>query len=137
MMLRIRLEALSIIFDLEGEGSPNKKTLYIIIDNNLFFILQHKKLFYKNDNINTQNNLETQKNMVSFIYQHYSEKILLDDIAASGYVSRSKCCIIFKHYLHQSPIDFLNSYRLKVSCNMLKNTKKVLQKLPFLVVLII
>lgn len=68
--------------------------------------------------------LRLQKDMVSFIYRHYPEKISLDEIAASGNVSRSKCCRIFKHYLQQSPIDFLNAYRLKISCNLLAATDK-------------
>lgn len=68
--------------------------------------------------------LNIQKDMVSFLYQHYSEKITLDEIAAAGNVSRSKCCRIFKHYLQQSPIDFLNAYRLKVSCRLLTSTDK-------------
>lgn len=68
--------------------------------------------------------LKIQKDMVSFLYQHYSEKITLDEIAASGNVSRSKCCRIFKHYLQQSPMDFLNSCRLKVSANLLDTTDK-------------
>lgn len=66
--------------------------------------------------------LMMQKKMVTYIYHHYSEKVSLADIAASGNVCRSKCCEIFKHYLQQSPIDFLNHYRLEVSCNLLKNT---------------
>lgn len=65
-----------------------------------------------------------QKKMVSYIYQNYSELLSLDDIAGSGNVSRSKCCILFKKYLQQSPVDFLNAYRLEVSCNLLKNTKE-------------
>ncbi len=69
-----------------------------------------------------QTDMSVQKDMVAFIFQHYSEKITLADIAASGHVCRSKCCSIFKHYLQQSPIDFLNSYRLKASCNLLINT---------------
>lgn len=63
-----------------------------------------------------------QKKMVSYIYQHYTDAITLDEIAASGNMSRSKCCIIFKRYLQQSPIDFVNSYRLEVSCNLLAST---------------
>lgn len=65
-----------------------------------------------------------QKDMVSFIYQHFSEKLTLADIAAAGGVCKSKCCLIFKKYLSQSPIDFLNSYRLEVSSHLLKNTDK-------------
>ncbi|MDO4297563.1 MAG: AraC family transcriptional regulator [Lachnospiraceae bacterium] len=63
-----------------------------------------------------------QKTMVSYIYQHYMEKITLNDIASAGNVCRSKCCSIFRHYLRQSPIDFLNAYRLKVSCHLLAAT---------------
>lgn len=68
--------------------------------------------------------LEIQKDMVSFIYQHYAEQVSLNEIAASGNVSRSKCCLIFKRYLQQSPVDFLNTFRLKTSCNLLQNTDK-------------
>lgn len=65
-----------------------------------------------------------QKDMVSFIYQHYAEKVTLSAIAAAGGVCRSKCCQIFRKYLGQPPIDFLNSYRLEVSSLLLKNTEK-------------
>lgn len=66
--------------------------------------------------------LAVQKTMVSYIYQHYQEKITLDEIAAAGNVCRSKCCSIFKHYLQQSPVDFLNAYRLDVSRHLLRQT---------------
>ena len=62
------------------------------------------------------------QNMVSYIYQHYSEKIGLSDIAQAGNVCRNKCCQIFKQYMHYSPIDFLNHYRLEVSRNLLDST---------------
>ncbi len=67
--------------------------------------------------------VELQKDMVSFIYQNYGRKLTLAEIAASGCMSRSKCCQLFQRYLQQSPIDFLNDYRLKVSCNLLKSTE--------------
>lgn len=67
--------------------------------------------------------LELQKDMVSYIYQNYRKKLTLAKIASSGRVSRSKCCQMFRHYLQQSPIDFLNDYRLRVSCNLLRNTE--------------
>ena len=67
---------------------------------------------------------KAQKDMVSFIYQHYTEKLTLAAIAASGGVCRSKCCQIFKKYLCLSPIDFLNAYRLEVSSYLLRKTDK-------------
>lgn len=67
--------------------------------------------------------LLVQRDMVSYIYSHYSESINLDEIAAAGKVCHNKCCQIFRRYLNQSPIDFLNHYRLEVSCHLLNNTK--------------
>lgn len=68
------------------------------------------------------NDISLQKDMVSFIYQHYAERLSLADIADAGHVCQNKCCSIFRRYLQQSPIDFLNAYRLEVSCNLLRNT---------------
>lgn len=100
-------------------------------------LLQCGELVIADRKSESNSDLEIQKNMVSFIYQHYAEQISLNEIAASGNVSRSKCCLIFKHYLQQSPVDFLNTFRLKTSCNLLRNTEKVLQRLLLAVGLII
>lgn len=70
----------------------------------------------------TDPNLLSQRAMVAFIHQHYSEKLSLSDIAASGNVCRNKCCHLFREYAGQPPIDFLNIYRLKVSCDLLVRT---------------
>ena len=69
-----------------------------------------------------------QRDMVSYIYSHYSESINLEEIAAAGKVCRNKCCQIFRRYLCQSPIDFLNHYRLEVSCHLLNTTKMSIAK---------
>lgn len=94
-------------------------------------LLQYGELTIQNSNGNNNSDLEIQKNMVSFIYQHYAEQISLNEIAASGNVSRSKCCLIFKHYLQQSPVDFLNTFRLKTSCSLLRNTEKSITEVAF------
>ena len=94
-------------------------------------LLQCRELVLQNSNSDGNSDLEIQKNMVSFIYQHYAEQISLNEIAASGNVSRSKCCLIFKHYLQQSPVDFLNTFRLKTSCNLLRNTEKSITEIAF------
>ena len=63
-----------------------------------------------------------QRRMSAFVYDHFAEKITLDDIAAAGSVSRSKCSKVFKKFMHKSPIDFLNLYRLEVAGRLLRNT---------------
>lgn len=94
-------------------------------------LLQCGELVIEDSKSESNSDLEIQKNMVSFIYQHYAEKISLNEIAASGNVSRSKCCLIFKHYLQQSPVDFLNTFRLKTSCNLLRDTEKSITEIAF------
>lgn len=94
-------------------------------------LLQCREFVIEDSRSESNSDLEIQKNMVSFIYQHYAEQITLDEIAASGNVSRSKCCIIFKHYLQQSPVNFLNTFRLKTSCSLLLNTEKSITEIAF------
>lgn len=66
--------------------------------------------------------LALQKKMVSYIYEHYQDSLTLDEISASSNISRSKCCNIFRQYLQQSPIEFLNKYRLEVGRYLLAHT---------------
>lgn len=94
-------------------------------------LLARRELLPETDKSYKNGDLEIQKSMVSFIYQHYGEKLTLNEIAASGHVSRSKCCLIFKRYLHQSPIDFLNCYRLKASYNQLCHTDKNISEIAY------
>lgn len=94
-------------------------------------LLQCGEFIVRDNSKHGSSDLEIQKNMVSFIYQHYAEQISLEDIAASGNVSRSKCCMIFKHYMQQSPVDFLNTFRLKTSCSLLQNTEKNITEIAF------
>lgn len=63
-----------------------------------------------------------QKKMVSFIYQNYMHPLNLENIASSANICRTKCCLLFKKYINQSPIDFLNTYRLGKAKELLSTT---------------
>ena len=69
--------------------------------------------------------------MVQFIYDHYSEKLSLDEIAHSGGISRTKCYQLFKKYLNRTPLDFLNSYRLENSMNLLHDTELSITEIAY------
>ncbi len=68
-------------------------------------------------------NTDILKRMISFIYQHYGEKITLKDISSAGNVSTHKCCDLFREYMSTTPVDFLNCYRLEVSTRLLVSTE--------------
>lgn len=61
--------------------------------------------------------------MLTFIHVSYSEKITVADIAASASISAGECHRCFKNYLHTTPKDYLNSYRLSQGLELLTNTE--------------
>ncbi|MBR0282735.1 MAG: AraC family transcriptional regulator [Oscillibacter sp.] len=79
----------------------------------------------------THSDMELQRDMVAFIYRRYQDKLTLADIAAAGHVSRSKCCQIFRRYLQQTPIEYLNAYRLKVASHLLRDTTQSVTEIAF------
>lgn len=66
--------------------------------------------------------LDLQRRMVAFIEENFASEMTLDEIAGSANVSRSTCCRLFRKYVHTSPIEFLNSYRLQIACGQLEST---------------
>lgn len=116
-------QLLQSLYNLKINPSPS----YEIDVIGLFHVLWKKiysKMISKSNNCETATNIElvSQRKMVSYICQNYSNNISLNDIAAAGNVCRSKCCKIFKKYVGQSPIEFVNSYCLESSRHLLLTT---------------
>ena len=130
---RKAVEKLQRIVELKKQNSPAYELQVTGIMLQLWgYLIQNGLLAVSEHAEEINQDLTLQKDMVSFIYQHYPEKISLNDIAAAGHVGRSKCCQIFKHYMQQSPVDFLNAYRLKISCQLLCNTQKSITEIAML-----
>ena len=56
-----------------------------------------------------------------YIAAHYTDDILLSDIAKVCEVSESECCRTFKRCLKSSPIDYINRYRVYAAAEILTN----------------
>ena len=65
-------------------------------------------------------NLEVVRTMISFIREHSSENVQLEDIAAAARVSKSTCARLFKRYTGRSPVTYLIAYRLETAAAMLR-----------------
>ena len=76
-------------------------------------------------------NVQIQRNMTSFIHEHFNSKIGLEDIAEAGQVSKSTCIRLFHKYTSKSPIDFLNSYRLQMSAEKLVSTSEQITEIAY------
>lgn len=60
------------------------------------------------------------KQMLNWIHLHYAEKILLDDLARAGQLSRSECCRYFKRILKKTPLNYVTDYRIQKSLSLLQ-----------------
>lgn len=63
------------------------------------------------------------KQMLNWIHTRYAEKILLDDIARAGQLSRSECCRYFKRILKKTPLNYVTDYRIQKSLIALQQSE--------------
>lgn len=71
----------------------------------------------------TQNpHSERIKTMMEYIAVHYPERLTLQDIAGSSYISVRECCRCFQENLGQTPFSYLTDVRLRKACSLLEHT---------------
>lgn len=60
--------------------------------------------------------------ILSYLHEHFSEKITLEDIAARINICASECCRLFKRNMKESIFDYLIRYRIEKSLSLLEHT---------------
>lgn len=60
--------------------------------------------------------------MLSYIHQHYPEKIALEEIAASAIVSKRECLRCFQTCIQKTPFEYLLDYRIRMAEKLLRTT---------------
>ncbi|MCP1226497.1 AraC family transcriptional regulator [Sebaldella sp. S0638] len=66
------------------------------------------------------------KMMMIYIYEHYMEKISIQEIANYAFISERKCFRIFHERLHTTPIEYIKNYRLQIACSMLIKSQETI-----------
>ncbi len=64
------------------------------------------------------------KRMLQFIHDHYCERITLHDIAAAANISSRECGRCFKRCINDSPVNYLNAYRVRMAAQMLLQSEE-------------
>lgn len=67
--------------------------------------------------------------MLSYIYEHYSETVTLEDIAGAANISRSEAGRCFNTYMGCSPIEALIQFRLQIAHRLLGDTTLTLREI--------
>ena len=76
------------------------------------------------------NQVRLQK-MLTYIYEHYTGPVTLDDIAKAADISRSEAGRCFNTYMGCSPVDALIQYRLQMAHQLLNEKTQTLQQISY------
>lgn len=69
---------------------------------------------------------------VKFIRDHLTEKLSIEDLAKHSYMSVSNFYKSFKNTIGESPVDYINSERIKFAKQLIVSTDKQLADIAFL-----
>ena len=84
-----------------------------------------KNLFQKNKKLPDHlRKIKLFKIVISMIQQRYTENLTLVDMAASIHMNPNYFCRFFKDITHQTPVQYLNFYRVESACEKLAVSEK-------------
>lgn len=115
-------DVLDKIYSIWEEKDKEAFPLYFLGNAALIWKRLFENVAPKEQNEAAFGKLAVLKRMMSFIAKNHKEKLTLEEIAASGGVSKRTCGNFFIKYLNQTPIDYLCDYRLRKSVELLKFT---------------
>lgn len=72
--------------------------------------------------VKNKRRLKSLKNALTFIEEHYSEPVALDEIAAASGMNSGYLCRVFREMTHKTPIEYLNYYRIECACEQIAST---------------
>ena len=103
-----------------------KLTCQMYIKSSLFHIAailaDHRLLIPTEKTRNRQE--ERLKAVLTYIQEHYSEKIFIRDLAEQININEQYFCRFFKKSIGSSPMAYVNDYRVKQSIRLLENTDR-------------
>ena len=80
-----------------------KRSYYVLSETNMSYTKKNKEL----------------KTVLNYIAVNYHNDLTLNDLAGCIHMNPNYFCKFFKELMQKSPIEYLNSYRIEKSCEML------------------
>lgn len=69
--------------------------------------------------------------MITYIEEHFAQRITLENIAAAGTCCKSRCSSLFKKYLRETPMTYTARLRLQKSLTALLNSDKSITEIAY------
>jgi len=118
ILLKEIYELESSVFGYELECQKYLNQLWFLT---LRYIKDNKSdLLYRTDDMRQ---IERMKKILSYIHEHYSEKITAQDIANHIGVSRGECFRCFRRFMNKNLVEYINEYRLQRAAVLLRETE--------------
>ncbi|MBD5527606.1 MAG: AraC family transcriptional regulator [Lachnospiraceae bacterium] len=111
------LERLDKMYLSFGSGNPTTETYFTLIEDFIYILRVLYVNFNMEQTVKKENAVELAvlRSMISYIEDHYMERITLENIAQSGACCKSRCSLLFKKYLCDTPITYTTKLRLRKS----------------------
>lgn len=77
---------------------------------------------YSDSHRNTDTRVELIKTSITFIRNHYREKIYIRDLASLANMNEQYFCRFFKKALGRTPTEYINDYRIRKAITLLETT---------------
>ena len=125
-----KLEEMYSAFTVHPEQEPPYFTLIDIF-------LSIMETLYDNLDVKTHDatrestELTSLKNMITYIEEHFAQRITLDNIALSGACCKSRCSSLFKKYLRETPMTYIAKLRLRKSLVTLLDSDKSISDIAY------
>lgn len=106
------------------ENEPNGFEFDVRYRLSLFWrmLLEETKEIRKNAKTRRNSDGERMKLMMGFIQENFTRSLTLDEIAASANIGRRECIRCFQRSIDDTPINYLNHYRIRMAAQMLAGT---------------
>lgn len=119
-------EAISIILDI-FHAVIDKSPCFELFAQSKFFelwsLLYQSTIAQNGYELAENDPMSPLKTMISYIQNNYQDKITLSNVAEAGMMCQSKCCRLFRDALKQSPIEYLQNYRIGKGLYLLDHTE--------------
>lgn len=123
---RKEIKALSLLQEVEEQGQNQETGLELLGILCSLLSLIRKEMDTQEGDL-TQSEWKEQeklKRMLCYLHHCYRERLTLEDMAEKSGVSKGEYCRFFKKHMGQTPVEYLQQYRIGKSLSLLRENRE-------------
>lgn len=122
------ISALSYAYKQHTTDNLFKNPLELLVLGNislLFSIILQNGYYSSNpkEHLDTTHKIDLLKTVLEYIEQHYASPLSLAELATVANMNPKYFCRFFRSITHQTPMDYVNMYRIEKAAQMLHSTR--------------